>query len=175
MTDRIDQPSELVPFLEATALTWGRILGVEASSLAVFGRISALSVNWIALHREALNALGLNFAEYSVLALLRTTESGWRRSPTHLRQLIGQSSAGMTRVLDKLEADGHLRREDIDGDRRRVDIVLTQSGAELAERAVAALLALENAVLAFLAPERRASIGSGLDALLGAFAARRKG
>ena len=47
----------------------------------------------------------------------------------------------MTRILDKLESEGHLRREDIDGDRRRVDIVLTQSGAELADRAVGALLA----------------------------------
>ena len=173
MTDRIDQPNELVPFLEATALTWQRILGVDASALAVFGRIAALSVNWISLHREALSDLGLNFAEYSVLAMLRTTRSG-RRSPTQLRRLIGQSSAGMTRILDKLETEGHLRREDIDGDRRRVDIVLTPSGAELAERAVAALIALENAVLAFLAPERRAAIVPGLDALLGAFATRRR-
>ena len=173
MSERIDQPNELVPFLDSNALTWQRILGVDASALAVFGRISALSVNWIGLHREALAELGLNYAELSVLGMLRTAE-GRRRSPTQLRRLIGQSSAGMTRILDKLEAEGHLRREDIDGDRRRVDIVLTESGAERAERAVGALLAMETSVVARVAPERRAAIVSGLDALLGAFAARRK-
>jgi DNA-binding MarR family transcriptional regulator len=141
----------------------------------MFGRISALSVEWLGLHREALNELGLNYAELSVLGMLRVSEPGHRRSPTQLRRLIGQSSAGMTRILDKLEAEGHLRREDIDGDRRRVDIVLTPSGTELAERAVGALLARETSVVARLAPERRAAIMSGLDALLGAFAAHRKG
>jgi DNA-binding MarR family transcriptional regulator len=175
LSERIDQPNELAPFLDTNALTWQRILGVDASALAVFGRISALSVNWIGLHREALAELGLNYAELSVLGMLRTALPGRRRSPTQLRRLIGQSSAGMTRILDKLEGEGHLRREDIDGDRRRVDIVLTESGAELAERAVGALLALESSVVALVAPERRAAVVTALDALLGAFAARRKG
>jgi DNA-binding MarR family transcriptional regulator len=175
LTDRIDSPTELAPFLDSNALTWQQILGVDASALAVFGRISALSVGWTGLQREALDDLGLNYAELSVLGVLRTAEPGRRRSPTQLRRMIGQSSAGMTRILDKLEADGHLRREDIDGDRRRVDIVLTQSGAELAERAVGVLLALEASVVSSVAPERRAGIVNVLDALLGAFAARRNG
>lgn len=175
MTERIDQPHALVPFLEATADTWERILGIDASALAVFGRISATSIHWVSLQREALASLGLNYAEYSVLAMLRTTESAPRRSPTELRRLIGQSSAGMTRVIDKLEAEGHLRREDIDGDRRRVAIVLTASGAELAERAVRALIALENEVLVLLAPGRKRPIVSAFDELLAAFAARRTG
>jgi DNA-binding MarR family transcriptional regulator len=169
----MDQPEELVPFLDANAANWQRILGVDASALAVFGRVSALSVGWAALQRETLSELGLNYAELSVLGMLRTSER--RRSPTELRALIGQSSAGMTRILDKLEAEGHLRREDLDGDRRRVDIVLTPSGAELAERGVGALLAVESAMIAPLAPERRTAIAGALDALLGAFAARRTG
>jgi hypothetical protein len=54
--------------------------------------------------------LGINYAELAVLGMLRTSGPRQRRSPTELRALVGQSSAGMTRVLDKLEADGHLRR-----------------------------------------------------------------
>jgi DNA-binding MarR family transcriptional regulator len=173
LTQRIDRPGDLVPFLDANAANWQRILGVDASALAVFGRVSALSVGWAALQREALSDLGLNYAELSVLGMLRTSERP--RSPTELRALIGQSSAGMTRILDKLEAEGHLRREDIDGDRRRVDIALTPSGAALAERAVGALLAVESALIAPIAPERQAAIAGALDTLLGAFAARRKG
>ena len=37
--------------------------------------------------------------------MLRISEPDYRRSPTELRRLIGQSSAGMTRILDKLEGD----------------------------------------------------------------------
>jgi len=173
LTDRIDLPNKLAPFLDANADTWQSILGVDARALAAFGRISALTHGWLALQREALADLGLNYAELSVLGMLRVTEPEPRRSPTQLRRLIGQSSAGMTRILDKLEAEGHLRREDIDGDRRRVDIVLTESGAALAERGVGALLAVESSVFAQLSPERGTAVVSALDALLGAFAARR--
>lgn len=175
MTERIDQPSTLAPFLDANAAIWQSILGVDASALAAFGRIAAIAAGWVEIQREALQDLALNHAELSVLGMLRVSKPEHRRSPTQLRRLIGQSSAGMTRILDKLEAEGHLRREDIDGDRRRVDIVLTESGAALAERGVGALLAIEDEVFAQLTPERRTAIVSGLDALLGAFAARRKG
>jgi DNA-binding MarR family transcriptional regulator len=174
LTSRLDQPERLAPHLETNAATWQEILGIDASALAFFGRIAALSLGWSALQREALSELGINYAELAVLGMLRTTLPEQRRSPTDLRALIGQSSAGMTRILDKLEGDGHLRREDLEGDRRRVDIVLTPSGAALAEKAVRAMLAAESSVLAPLAAERRAQVLGALDALLGAFAARRR-
>ena len=173
MTDRIDQPSTLAPFLDSNAAIWQSILGVDTTALAAFGRIAALAMGWADLQREALHDLGLNHAELAVLGMLRVSRPEHRRSPTQLRRLILQSSAGMTRILDKLEGEGHLRRADIDGDRRRVDIVLTESGAALAERGVKALLAVETEVLANVSAERRSEIVSSLDALLGAFAARR--
>jgi DNA-binding MarR family transcriptional regulator len=158
----------------ANAATWQRILGTDASAHAVFGRVSAVAVGWAGLHRKALQRFGINYAELAVLGTLRTSEPDHRRSPTELRELIGQSSAGMTRILDKLEADGHLRREDIEGDRRRVDIVLTPSGAALAERGVAALIAVQSQVLAPVAPEDRNAVTKGLDVLLAAMAASPK-
>jgi DNA-binding MarR family transcriptional regulator len=171
---RPDPPEQLVERLAANAATWERILGVDASALALFGRVSSMTHGWAALQREALNGFGINYAELSVLGMLRTSEPDCRRSPTELRALIGQSSAGTTRILDKLENDGHLRREDLEGDRRRVDIVLTPSGAALAETAVAALLAVESAVLAPLEGQDRAAIATGLEMLIAAFAAHRK-
>ena len=175
MTNRIDQPSTLAPFLDSNAALWQSILGIDASALAAFGRVAALAHGWADLQREALQDLGLNHAELSVLGMLRVARPpDHRRSPTQLRRLILQSSAGMTRILDKLEAEGHLRRQDIDGDRRRVDIVLTESGAALAERGVVALLAVDTEVLDHITPDRRNAIVAALDALLGAFAARRR-
>jgi DNA-binding MarR family transcriptional regulator len=106
--------------------------------------------------------------------MLRTTRPEPRCSPTDLRRLVGQSSAGMTRILDKLEADGHIRREYLEDDRRRVDVVLEPSGAALAEASLSALLAVESAMLAPLGEPRSAAIASSFDALLEAFAARRK-
>lgn len=169
-----EQPERLAARFADTAAAWEEILGTDASAHAIFGRVSALAWRWSALHREALRGFGVNYAELAVLATLRVSGPAHRRSPTELRGLIGQSSAGMTRILDKLEADGHLRREDIAGDRRRVDIVLTGKGAALAERAVATLLAVETDVLATLAAEQRAAIGLGLDTLLTALFAHRK-
>jgi DNA-binding MarR family transcriptional regulator len=170
----LDPPERLATRFAATAATWQRILGVDASAHAIFGRVSALALRWAALHRDALHGFGINYAELAVLSNLRTSEPGRRRSPTELRAMIGQSSAGMTRILDKLEADGHLQREDIEGDRRRVDIVLTPSGAALAERAVAALLQVQAQLLAPVAPEDRNTITNGLDVLLAALAAHAK-
>jgi len=167
LTD-LDTSEQLERRFTATAAAWQEILGTDASAHAIFGRVSALALRWSALHREALHDFGVNYAELAVLATLRISAPAHRRSPTELRGLIGQSSAGMTRILDKLEADGHLRREDIAGDRRRVDILLTAKGAALAERAVAALLAVESEVLAPVAAEQRALIGRGLDTLLAA-------
>ena len=174
MTRRPDPLEGLGPRLTASAGMWQKILGFDASVHQIFGRVSALSLVWAELHREALDGFGINFAELTVLGVLRVAEPDHRRSPTELRRLIGQSSAGMTRILDKLETDGHLRREDIEGDRRRVDIVLTSSGAVLAERAVAALLAVETGLIATVAPRDREMVTKALDTLLAAFAARAK-
>jgi DNA-binding MarR family transcriptional regulator len=168
---RPEPSQELASQLVANAATWQRILGVDASALTLFDRLTALGVGWAALQRGTLNALKLNYAELMVLGLLRSAEPHHRLSPTDLRRSVQQSSAGMTRILDKLEADGHLRREDLEGDRRRVDVVLTPSGSALAERAVADLLAVESRVIDPLTSEDRAEIARALDALLAVLAA----
>ena len=172
---RLDRPATLVPHLKANAAAWGEILGVDASPLEIFGRVEALSLGWAALQREVLAGFGINYAELATLGMLRTTKPEPRCSPSDLRALVGQSSAGMTRILDKLEAEGHLHRAYTnEQDRRRVDIVLGPSGAALAESALRALLAAEAELLDGLGAARRASIASGADALLEGLAARRK-
>jgi DNA-binding MarR family transcriptional regulator len=81
----------------------------------------------------------------------------------------------MTRILDKLEEEGLVRRVYLEADRRRVDVHLTRRGAELAEASFAALYAAESAVLASLGKRRREAIATSLDALLDVFAARTAG
>jgi DNA-binding MarR family transcriptional regulator len=172
---RFDRPATLAPHLEANAETWGEILGVDATPLEIFGRVEALALGWAALQREVLTGFGINYAELATLGMLRTTQPEPRCSPSDLRALVGQSSAGMTRILDKLEAEGHLHRAYTnEHDRRRVDIVLDPSGAALAESALRALLAAESELLDGLGPVHRAAIARGADALIEGMAARRK-
>jgi hypothetical protein len=78
----------------------------------------------------------------------------------------------MTRILDKLEEEGLVRRVYLEADRRRVDVHLTRRGAELADASFSALYAAESSLLGSLGKERCEAIASSFDALSEAFAAR---
>jgi DNA-binding MarR family transcriptional regulator len=52
-------------------------------------------------------------------------------SPTELARLLGTDGAGMTRMIDRLESKGLLRRGDHPDDRRAKVVALTDAGREL--------------------------------------------
>ena len=172
---RFDRPGELASHLSEIAGIWNELLGdLDAKGIELFGRIDAVARHWAALHREVLTPFGINYAELTTLGILRTTRPAPRRSPTELRGLVGQTSAGMTRILDKLEAEGHLRRESSRDDGRRVDIVLSRRGEALAEAAFRELLILQNELLAPLDEPSSDGMIDALDTLLAAFAAKKE-
>lgn len=168
---RKDRFASLSAHLEQSAEAWEGILGERSgkSALAVFGRLEALVRSWAALQRLVLLPFGLNYAELATIGMLRTSPD-LQRSPTELRSLVGQTSAGMTRILDKLEKEGFVRRVEHSEDGRRVDIVLTPRGARVAEESYRVLLAAENELLGRLSKARRGELVRALDALLLAFA-----
>jgi len=171
---RFDRPEELAAHLTQIAGIWNELLpDLDASGIQIFGRIDAVARNWMALQREVLTPFGINYAELTTLGILRTTTPTPRRSPTELRGLVGQTSAGMTRILDKLEAEGLARRESAPDDGRRVDIVLSQSGKRLVEVAFRALLVPQNELLEALDPRHIEVTIGALDSLLAAFDRRR--
>jgi DNA-binding MarR family transcriptional regulator len=169
-----DRSGVLGAHLSENANSWNELLGdVDARGIELFGRLDAVARHWAALHREVLTPFGLNYAELTTLGILRTTRPAPRRSPTELRGLVGQTSAGMTRILDKLEAEGLVRREASPDDGRRVDIVLARRGQRIADEAFRELLVLQNKLLAPLDKSGLdATIGT-LDILLSAFASRK--
>lgn len=169
---RFDRPEELSPHLENNARAWEAILdGVDASPLAVFGRLEALSRAWALAHREVLDPYGINYAELSTLGILRTASAAC--SPGELRSLVGQTSAGMTRILDKLETQRLVRRVAHPEDGRRVEVQLTRRGARFAEECLEAMLAVESELLAGVGKRQLDALVLGVDALLRAFANRR--
>lgn len=173
---RFDRPEALGAHLAGVARVWNEIFGdLDARGITIFGRLDALARHWTALHREVLAPFGINYAELTTLGILRTTRPASRRSPTELRGLVGQTSAGMTRILDKLESEGLVRREGSSDDGRRVDIVLSRRGERLAESAFRELVGLQNELLSVLARRESAALVETLDRLLGAFADRNEG
>lgn len=167
------RPEELGPHLEESARALERILdGADTSPLPVFGRIEALARGWAAVHREVLDPYGINYAELTTLGMLRTAP-GAARHPSELRKLLGLTSAGMTRILDKLEAGKLVRRVAHADDGRRVEVRLTSRGAAFAEECLEAMLGVESELLAGLGKRRLDALALGIDALLGAFADRR--
>lgn len=169
---RFDRPEVLGPHLEENARLLEAILGgTDASPMVVFGRLEAVARSWSQIKREALVPYGVNYAELSTLGTLRTAPGPC--SPSELRNLVGQTSAGMTRILDKLETLRLVRRTAHAEDGRRIEVQLAPRGTALAEECLEAMLGVESDLLAGLSKRRLDALKLGLDALLSAFADRR--
>ncbi len=169
---RFARPEELGPYLDSHAQTWERILeGADTAALSVFGRVEALARSWARVHRDVLEPYGINYAELSTLAMLRTSDQG-SCFPSDLRSLVGQSSAGMTRILDKLERRGLVRRAAPASDGRRVEVRLSERGVALTDECFGALLGVQTSLLEGIAKRRLDALVLGIDALLTACADR---
>jgi DNA-binding MarR family transcriptional regulator len=82
---------------------------------------------------------GLTPSSFEVLWILLERD-GHSAPMNHLAQRLGFSTAGITKVTDRLAQAGLLQRHDCPGDRRVVLAVLTAAGATAAERARAVLV-----------------------------------
>ena len=71
-----------------------------------------------------------------------------------LRQVLGLTSSGTVRLLDRLEESGYVRRGPGD-DGRSVAVTLTESGRAAAERVTAARAGVLERALAVLSPPER--------------------
>ncbi len=74
---------------------------------------------------------GLSMADYLVLALIRRSPDH-RSAPGRIAKRLGRTSGGISLTLDRLEANGWLRRSQDDRDRRRVVVELTPAGVDVA-------------------------------------------
>jgi DNA-binding MarR family transcriptional regulator len=138
---------------------------LDTSPLAVIGRISRAA---LLLQRElvALYAqFGLQEGDFDVLATLRR-HGDQRLTPGDLTRATMVTTGGMTKRLDRLEANGWIRRDDHPRDRRGKEIALTEEGRELIDRALEAHYENEKRLVAALTPEQREQLASLLRELL---------
>lgn len=107
---------------------------------------------------------GLERRWLDVLSALRAADR--ELSPTELLGPTALSPGGMTKLLDRLEATGLVRRFPNPVDRRGVAVRLTGKGRRLADRAIAAQHADESAMLRRLSDAERATLDDLLHQLL---------
>jgi len=161
-----ERPDELVEFLARRAAAWDELAPeTDRDTVVVFGLLEAAARGWRSVHAEVLAGFGLNLAEWTTIGMLRTSPPAFRRSPTELRRLVGQTSAGMTRVLTKLGDARLVRREPASDDARRHDVLLTRRGQGVADESFRALHAVQRELLERFGAAERARLIGVLDEL----------
>jgi DNA-binding MarR family transcriptional regulator len=85
------------------------------------------------INRDLADAGLPDLAWYDVLWTLQRAD-GRRLRIRELADAVVLSSTGMTRFVDRLEAEGLVRRESVPGDRRGAYAVITKQGIDLLRR-----------------------------------------
>ncbi|WP_211323331.1 MarR family winged helix-turn-helix transcriptional regulator [Amycolatopsis palatopharyngis] len=139
---------------------------LDAGALHVVGRLLLSADN---IQRElvsALRPLGLSYGDFDVVNTLRRLGQADGTNPKDLARSALITSGAMTARLDRLERLGLVERRGDPGDRRGVLVRLTERGEQLAERALAAVLAADEEILEPLDSAQRDTLADMLKRLL---------
>ncbi len=114
--------------------------GWRSSSLGMAAVTSVMRAQQLLLHRadELLRPLGLTFARFEVLMLLRFSKRG-ELPPGKIGQRLQVHAASVSSALNRLEADGMVVRRSNPRDGRGVLASITPAGRESADRGAALL------------------------------------
>jgi DNA-binding MarR family transcriptional regulator len=139
---------------------------LDASPLEVAGRLLLCAAHLERAIVAALEPFKLSFGDFDVLNTLRRRGDERGTNPSGLAHSSLITSGAMTARLDRLERAGLIRRAPDPGDRRAVRVHLTKEGEQLAEQALDAVIAADNAFLEPLSQRRRDTVASALRQLL---------
>jgi DNA-binding MarR family transcriptional regulator len=134
---------------------------------ALFTHLARTSLFLEALQDECLSPFGISFGDYAVLRLLQ--ESNESMPPSRLAELVLRTTGGMTKIVDRLERLGHVRRTPDPDDGRGVLVSLTPKGRRTCDKSSAAYTAGRTRVLAHLGTDDVVTIDRALARLLDAF------
>lgn len=108
------------------------------ATLELGKRISRLHLLFEQAIKAELAELGLTYAEFDVLMALNRAAPPYRMKPSELSKALLLTSGGISNVLQRLTAAGHVEREDNAGDARSRWVQLTESGRQVATSALGA-------------------------------------
>jgi DNA-binding MarR family transcriptional regulator len=129
---------------------------------AMFALLGAADALYARLERT-LGEVGLSMAKYGVLQAL--AEAGEPMTLTELAAGQRCVRSNITQLVDRLEADGLVKRVDDPDDRRTIRASLTSSGKEKAAAGARALAALQREVSSLVSAPDRAAVTRLLSAL----------
>ena len=130
-----------LPFdpIEEARRQWGKHGWAEAADgMATVTSIMRAEQIFLARVDEVLRPMGLTFARYEALALLSFTRQG-ALPLGKVGQRLQVHPTSVTNTIDRLEAQGFVRRVAHPTDRRTTLAEITATGRDVAERATAAL------------------------------------
>jgi DNA-binding MarR family transcriptional regulator len=139
----------------------------ESGPLELFTTLARTGLFLEALQRECLGEHGLAFTEYSVLRLIQRAPER-RLAPSVLAEKIVCTTGAMTKLVDRLERNGHVERASDPADRRRVLVDITSSGDQIANRAAETYRVGRGRILDRLNGKEADQIHDHLTRLLGA-------
>jgi DNA-binding MarR family transcriptional regulator len=140
---------------------------LDASPLAVIGRVIVLARHLEQSVCVALEKHGLTLGQFDILATLRRHGPKGRLTPSELLGSVMLSSGGMTARLDKLEEAGLIARGSDSEDRRKVVIELTAKGKRVIDSATSTRFEEAKASLPKMSPEELETLESLLRKWLG--------
>ncbi|WET76562.1 MarR family transcriptional regulator [Amycolatopsis sp. QT-25] len=140
--------------------------GRDVSALQVVGRLFRSAGHGQAAVVDALRPFGLSYGDFDVLNTLRRRDDPGGTHPRDLAETALITSGAMTARLDRLERSGLVKRRPDPEDRRAVRIRLTKAGANLAAKALDAVLVADEAMLAPLTPAQRRTLAALLKKML---------
>ncbi|WP_343550395.1 MarR family transcriptional regulator [Pantoea sp.] len=139
---------------------------LDASSMAVFGRMLRIMKHLAKNRAEALEPFGFRDGEFDVLATLRRAGAPYCLSPTQLYKSLLVTSGAMTNRLNRLEEVGSIKRIADPEDKRSMLVALTDAGLEKIEQALHVHTQTQNDVLASLDAAQKQQLSALLSQLL---------
>ena len=112
-----------------------------------------------------LQAQGLQLSEYEILSML-SEQPDRRLRMSEIAELVVQSRSRLTHTAGRLESRGWVRRQPCVGDRRGVELVLTDVGyAEIARMAPTHVDGVRRNFIAHLSREDLLGLGRAMEAI----------
>jgi DNA-binding MarR family transcriptional regulator len=139
---------------------------IDCSGKAVVGRLLHLNEQFMAAIDRSLAEHGLKYPTFAILATLRVQGAPFRMTPKALLDALILTSGGLSNLLRRLEAAGHIRRMADENDGRGVIVELTASGRRVVEPAMRDHAAVERRLIARLSPLERTRTAGALAKLM---------
>lgn len=122
-------------------------------------------------YNQIVTKRGITIQQYNVLRILRG--AGAHGMPTLvIRDRMIHEAPGITRLIDRLEESGLVRRERQSADRRQVVCYITEAGSQMLSDLDAEVAAADEAAVCMLAPEDQQLLTRLLDAVRSGHAKR---